>query len=162
MNIDSLRSQYEVIRDEYDRNKASLSWQNMHWEAGYNLQNEARDIGWKVVPLINKNVYSSSLPILVKTLKDIGTRRAGLLSLDPGRELPWHKDYDEPNDDGTTVIRVLWGLDVPIQEGRKSYIEFRNDVEIFRNNGIVMFSSLSEHRVVNELTEKRIMIGFDI
>lgn len=162
MDIDSLRTKYEAIRDEYDRNKASLSWQNMHWEAGYNLQNEARDIGWKVVPLINRNTYSDSLPILVNALKEIGTRRAGLLSLEPGAELPWHKDYDEPNDGNNIVIRVLWGLDVPIQEGRKSFIEFRNGVEIFQNNELVMFSSLEEHRVFNGLSERRIVVGFDI
>ena len=157
---------YDDIRKEYDECKYNLSWKLMHWDAGYSTEGTPKDIGWKTVPLFfNKEFLEESkyLPTLTSTIKEIKTtHRGGLLSLNPYCELPWHKDFDEPNKNGNLVIRVLWGLDVPVEEGKVSYIEVENEKRIFKNNEFYIFSSLSNHRVMNEMSQERIVLGFDI
>ena len=157
---------YDIIRKEYDDNKDKLLWKLMHWDAGYSTEGSPKDIGWRTAPLFfNKNFFDNSeyLPTLINIIKEIKTtHRGGLLSLNPHCELPWHKDYDEPNKDGNLVIRLLWGLDVPVEEDKVSFIEVENEKRIFKNNELYIFSSLSNHRVVNEMSKERIVFGFDI
>ena len=107
------------------------------------------------------------LPTLTRCLLEAQlTTRAALTRLDPNTTLPWHQDWD-PCPPGHAVIRVLWGLDVPQEAGKDCFMEIQvagasPQRRIFANNDPLMFWSQCRHRVVNNLSAPRVVIGIDI
>lgn len=94
--------------------------------------------------LYNRN--SDFLPTLVETLKEIQTLNVcGINILDSGMSLNWHNDDDYHT--GVPTLRVLWGLDVPIEEGKESIIQMRDEfseeveTKTFKNNEFYCFWS---------------------
>jgi len=171
---------YNEIRSEYDSKKDLIKWKPMHWDIGYLGQNEIapeKYMGWSVAPILGtvftekrSITYHENSKILTNITKIAETTRitarVGLLSLDPGVELKWHRDDDNPTYKNHELLRILWGLDIPEQEGREAFIEVENKNGIERmkmqNNVIHIFASHNRHRVVNNLTEKRVVVSFDI
>lgn len=186
--LEELVINYDRIFSEYQQNKHLLSWTPMHWDMGYSGSNGvAPDIGWSVATLLsdmftsqdrmawaskglssevdgNLTMFDNAkcVPTITKVLRDTGlTRRAGLLSVAAGKELPWHQDFD-PVPFGKHIVRVLWGLDVPVEENKISFIQVGTDKQKFVNKEFYVFWSLAHHRVMNEMTQDRIMLGFDV
>jgi hypothetical protein len=105
----------------------------------------------------------SMLPILTKTLLEAGVRkRVGITILEAKKEIAWHSDPD-PEKPGLAIIRGLWGLDVPEEEGKESFIYLNNNTQKvkFKNNEYVLFWGRTNHRVKNNLSSSRYMICFD-
>lgn len=136
--------------------------------------NEADRQGWHAKGLTstqrgNTTCFenASHLPCLTDILMREGlTRRAALTRVQAGTELPWHRDWD-PAPRGHAVIRVLWGLDVPQEHGRSCFIELRTETQRlqhadFADNRAFVFWSECEHRVVNQLSATRVVIGLDL
>jgi hypothetical protein len=172
---------FDEIKNEYEENKHLIDWRPMHWDIGYvgeqgHLPPE-KEIGWNVAPVLgtaftkDRSILygpnSKLLPNLTKLCEMTKvTTRVGILSVDPGSTLDWHKDDDNPSWKKHMILRILWGLDVPVEEGKEAFIEVEStqgiEKKIFKNNEMAIFSSHSKHRVVNNLSQKRIVLGFDI
>jgi hypothetical protein len=103
------------------------------------------------------------LPTLTKTLLECDVvKRVGITILEPGKKIEWHIDPD-PEKPGLAIIRGLWGLDVPEEEGRESFLALKekNQKQVFKNNEFVLFWGRSRHKAVNNLTQPRYMVCFD-
>jgi len=65
-------------------------------------------------------------------------------------------------------LRTLWGLDVPVEEGKSSVFQMKNsetgDVETreFKNGGIYAFWPKTTHRVENNMSQSRAVLAVDI
>lgn len=190
--LEEISNSFPQIKQEYEANKHLLKWSTMHWDIGYSGSNQGiADVGWNTSVLLgdvftekdremwkgknistrreNKTVIFENADLL-PTLRDIlietnSTTRAALTSLEPSKELPWHKDWD-PCPPDSVVIRILWGLDVPVEKDKNCFMEIKTTSglqhEVFEDNKPFMFWSQCNHRVVNNLTKKRIVVGFDV
>lgn len=105
------------------------------------------------------------LPILTETLLEAGVKKRGAIGVvAPGKEIKWHIDPD-PEVGNNAIIRGLWGLDVPVEEGKSSYLCFGQPEyhirKTFKNNEPVFFYGRIPHCVVNELSAPRYVIVLD-
>jgi hypothetical protein len=121
---------------------------------------------------------SKFLPILTDTLKEIGGLSVcGINILDSGIQLNWHHDSDyggggNYNRRGNTnnirlTFRSLWGLDVPIEDGRSSIMQMKDritgeiETKEFKNGEVFGFWPDTLHRVENNLTQPRTILAVD-
>lgn len=107
------------------------------------------------------------VPTLVRTLRDCGiTRRASITKMEPRSKIPLHRDGD-PNPPGGIVMRAIFGLDVPVEDGKKCYVMIRNrpkkdwDVREIKNGSIAVFQPNNIHAVINQLNGIRYTLIFD-
>ena len=189
----SLARQFNRVREEYLAAKDALKWAPLHWDMGYaGSKDTGTDVGWNTA-LIMGDVFTDEdrtgwaqkglssrregvtsvfenaahLPTLTRILQQNGlTTRAALTRLAAHATLPWHRDWD-PSPNGTAVIRVLWGLDVPDDAEGECVMDIRLGSgavqrQAFGNNRAFMFWSQCEHQVLNTRAHPRTVIGLDI
>jgi len=184
-----LEERFDCIREEYLSNKEKLEFKDftkqqdhhisevgkgypigvMSYFTAENKQKNSK--GWHMAAILYGEVTydrnSRFLPILTNTLKEIGGLSVcGINILDPGIQLNWHHDDDYHMSHPT--LRTLWGLDVPIEEGKNSIMQMKNsltgDVETrnFRNKEVFGFWPKTLHRVENNLTQPRTVLAIDV
>jgi hypothetical protein len=190
-NLKLLEERFDEIHEEFIRNKNNLFVINWGAEVGYYVkENSAVYKGWQVAPLYGNinDIFSvnseidqykhlididgdllkvkhniAMLPILTETLLEAGVRkRVGITILETGKQIPWHTDPD-PEKQGLAIIRGLWGLDVPEEDGKESFIYLNDKTQKikFKNNEYVFFWGRAKHKVENNLSNSRYMICFD-
>lgn len=130
-----------------------------------------KDIGWHMGALSYHGVFHPSnavyLPILCKTLSSIqGILAAGINVLHSGASLDWHSDKDYGGG-GMNTYRVLWGLDVPVEEDKYSIFQMKDssdnvETQVFKNNEFYMFDSNTTHRVENMMSKPRTVLAMDV
>jgi hypothetical protein len=186
--LELLSLNFSKIREEYIKNKDNLEFKDFTEEQeeyisknkkGYPItlasyftaKLKTQTPGWHLAAVYGGGVYhplnAKYLPILRSTLSEIGNVSVcGINILDPGISLDWHNDDDYST--GFPTLRTLWGLDVPVEEGRDSIFQIKNsetgDVETrkFKNNGIYAFWPKTIHRVENNMSQPRTVIAVDI
>jgi hypothetical protein len=186
--LEILSLNFPKIREEYLANKNNLEFKDFTAEQeeyisknkkGYpiTLQSyftakaKAQTPGWHLAGVYGGGVYHPFnirfLPFLRSVLSEIGNVSVcGINILDPGISLDWHNDDDYST--GFPTLRTLWGLDVPVEEGKSSVFQMKNsetgDVETreFKNSGIYAFWPKTIHRVENNMTQPRTVLAVDI
>lgn len=188
-----LEQQFATVQAEYRSAQAAIAWSPLHWSMGYTGSKfSSANIGWDTALLMG-NVFNAHdraawqakglgstvhggitvfdnaalLPTLCRVVRELGlTTRVALTRLSADAQLPWHRDSD-PCAPQHAVVRVLWGLDVPRQPQRCSFMEIRLESgqlerAEFADNRAFMFWSQCQHRVINALSAPRVVIGFDL
>lgn len=115
--------------------------------------------------LIKHKYNVNKLPKLTEVLIKSGiTKRVGISHLVPGKEIPWHIDPD-PEYHSVKIIRGLFGIDVPAEEGKEAFLEIKGKDGVekikFENNKFILFHGRALHRVQNNLSGIRYCICFD-
>lgn len=117
--------------------------------------------------LYNRN--ADLLPTLIETIKEIEDIGAcGLNILDPGISLDWHNDNEYY--EGVSTLRVLWGLDVPVEKNKNCIIQMKSSIfdeteiqtEVFEDNKFYCFWPSTYHRVENNLSYPRTVLTIDL
>lgn len=126
-------------------------------------------VGWHMGAVAHKNtLYEKNaqfLPILSKTLLQIkGLSVSGINILDPHVSLEWHSDDDYAEE---RTLRTLWGLDVPVEVGKKAIMQMRDsegkvETRNFENGVVFAFLPDTQHRVENNLSQPRIILTIDV
>ena len=105
------------------------------------------------------------LPKLVATARKANCyRRVGINVLYPGEQIARHTDND-PNPENGLLMRVLWGLDVPL-DGR-AILALHNPItgklehQQFKNNKFMCFWGSHYHAVYNTLKSPRYVLVLD-
>lgn len=186
--LELLIKNHEDILLEYSNFKQSLEYKDFTEEQDYSISHEHRGYpvtyqsymsakqrsfdknGWHVAPLIIKgNSYNRNtnfLPVLTKTLLEINLLSVCAINvLDSGISLNWHTDRDYIP--GTKLMRILWGLDVPVEDNKSSLIQIKDpdtgeiETKIFKNSEFYIFHPEREHRVENNLNQSRSILCID-
>lgn len=136
-----------------------------------NAQQTNNETGWHMGALTYQGIAhpfnSICLPILTETLVSIHSILvAGINVLGPGSKLDWHNDRDYGGG-ASNAYRVLWGLDVPIEEGKQSIFQMMDkdgniETKVFENNKFYAFDSNTTHRVENMMSKRRIVLAMDV
>lgn len=186
--IKLLSERYNLIKEEYLSNRSELEFKDfteqqnkniVEYGKGYPIEVESyfsapekKDKkGWHMAGILYENYLynrnSDLLPTLSKTLKEIETlSMCGLNILDSGVSLNWHNDDDYYP--GISTLRVLWALDVPVEETGESIIQMKDpltgEVETrkFENNQFYCFWPSTQHRVENTLSSSRTVVAIDL
>jgi hypothetical protein len=187
--LEILLDRFDSIQEEYLNNRDKLEFkdftkqQDKHiaevgkgYPIGVNSYftaniKQKENMGWHMGAILYGEISydrnSRFLPILTETLKEIGGLSVcGINILDPGIQLNWHHDDDYHMTHPT--LRTLWGIDVPIEEGRNSIMQMKNsltgDVETrdFKNKEVFGFWPKTLHRVENNLTQPRTVLAIDV
>jgi len=182
-----LHERFNLIHEEYVKNKNNLEFKDFSKKQEYNIevnkrgypisigeylqQEEKRktDIGWHISALYGNNTeYNRNtqyLPILAQTLKEINLLSICAINLlDPSYSLDWHNDNDYfPN---ISTVRILWGLDVPLEKDKYSIIQIQGEDKIietkkFENGEFYIFLPSLTHRVENTLSQSRSLLCID-
>jgi hypothetical protein len=182
-----LSERFDLIHNEYVSNKKKLEFKDFSKKQEYSIgtdkkghpisipeylhqeQKEESSIGWHISALYGNNTpYSRNtqyLPILSQTLKEINLLYICAINLlDPSYSLDWHNDNDYfPN---VSTIRILWGLDVPIEKDKYSLIQIQGEDKIietkkFENGEFYIFLPGLMHRVENTLSQSRSLLCID-
>lgn len=179
-SLQLLKDNFPSIKKEYEDFKNIIQWMPMHWDLGYDGKKTINDYyGWRASPILGTSFSNNKrdlvefeickhFPILTNLLKQINiTHRVGFTSLDPNSDIVWHRDYDDPNTDTHTIVRVLFAVDVPKHENKSAFLEIQTpdskiDRHTFNESDICAFWSLSYHRAVNQLPVERTLIGMDL
>lgn len=183
-----LSDRYDLIKEEYLSNRDKLEFKDFTKQQDKNIVEHGKgypigaesyftapdktdEKGWHMAGILYENyLYNRNadfLPTLVETLKEIQTLNVcGINILDSGMSLNWHNDDDYHT--GVPTLRVLWGLDVPVQEGKESIIQMRDqfseevETKTFKNNEFYCFWPKTEHRVENTLSLPRTIVAIDL
>jgi aspartyl/asparaginyl beta-hydroxylase (cupin superfamily) len=186
--LELLSLNFPKIREEYIKNKDNLEFKDFTEEQeeyisknkkGYPItlmsyftaKSKSETLGWHLAGVYGSGIYHplnvKYLPILRSILSEISAVSVcGINILDPGISLDWHNDDDYSS--GYPTLRTLWGLDVPVEEGRDSIFQMKNsetgDIETrkFKNNGIYAFWPKTIHRVENNMSQPRTVLAVDI
>ena len=183
-----LSDRYDLIRGEYLSNRDKLEFKDftkqqdeniLEYGKGYPIGVEnyftapkkMDENGWHMAGILYENYLynrnSDFLPVLTETLKEIQTlTMCGINILDPGVSLNWHNDDDYVP--GVPTLRVLWGLDVPVEENGESIIQMRDslseevETKRFENNQFYCFCPSTTHRIENTLSSSRTVVAIDL
>ena len=183
-----LSDRYDLIRGEYHSNRDKLEFKDftkqqdeniLEYGKGYPIGVEnyftapkkMDENGWHMAGILYENYLynrnSDFLPVLTETLKEIQTlTMCGINILDPGVSLNWHNDDDYVP--GVPTLRVLWGLDVPVEENGESIIQMRDslseevETKRFENNQFYCFWPSTTHRIENTLSSSRTVVAIDL
>lgn len=186
--IKLLSDRYDLIKEEYLLNRDNLEFKDFTREQDKNISEYGKGYpigvesyfsasektdkrGWHMAGILYEtylyNRNSDLLPILSNTLKEIVTLNiCGINILDSGVSLNWHNDDDYHT--GVSTLRVLWGLDVPVEENKESIIQMRDslsgevETKKFENNQFYCFWPSTEHRIENTLSLPRTVIAIDL
>jgi hypothetical protein len=187
--LELLSYNFMKIRREYLDNKDKLEYKDFthqqddhigEHKKGYPItvmnyiKAENRDPsknGWHMAGVFGHNIVNPAngpyLPNLVQILKMIGNVSVcGINILDSGISLDWHNDDDYYT--GSPTLRTLWGLDVPVEEGKNSVFQMKNsetgeiETREFKNNGIYAFWPKTIHRVENNMSKPRAVLAIDV
>lgn len=186
--IKLLSDRYELIKSEYLTNRNKLEFKDftkqqdkniLEFGKGYpigvesyfNAPEKTEERGWHMAGVLYEHYFynrnSDLLPTLSETLKEISTLNVcGINVLDSGISLNWHNDDDYHT--GIPTLRVLWGLDVPEEDGKESIIQMKDtltgrvETKKFENNQFYCFWPSTEHRVENNLSLPRTIIAIDL
>lgn len=108
-----------------------------------------------------------TLPILTEILTSIPSILvSGINVLGPNSKLDWHNDRNYCGG-STSSYRVLWGIDVPIEEGKNSIFQMMDkggniETQVFENNKFYAFDSNTTHRVENMMSKQRVVLAMDV
>ena len=183
-----LSDRYDLIRGEYLSNRDKLEFKDftkqqdeniLEYGKGYPIGVEnyftapkkMDENGWHMAGILYENYLynrnSDFLPVLTETLKEIQTlTMCGINILDPGVSLNWHNDDDYVP--GVPTLRVLWGLDVPVEENGESIIQMRDslseevETKRFEHNQFYCFWPSTTHRIENTLSSSRTVVAIDL
>lgn len=182
-----LSDRFNYIHEEYIKNKERLEFKDFSkkqehsigtnkkgypisvHEYLYQEQKKESSIGWHISALYGNNIeYTKNtqyLPILSQTLKEIDCLYVCAINLlDSSYSLDWHNDNDYfPN---MSTIRILWGLDVPEENGKNSLIHIKSEnrtieTKKFKNNEFYIFLPHLTHKVENTLSQSRSILCID-
>lgn len=113
------------------------------------------------------SINSDILPVFTDTLKQIQTLNVCAINiLDSGVSLKWHNDDDY--EEGVSTLRTLWALEVPIEEGKQSIIQLKDDLtgevetKVFEENQFYCFWPSTKHRIENTLSFPRTVVAIDL
>jgi hypothetical protein len=183
-----LSERYNLIREEYITNKDKLEFKDFTKQQDKNIVEHGKGYpigaesyfgapektdkkGWHMAGILYENyLYNRNadfLPTLTKTLIEIETLNVcGLNILDSGMSLNWHNDDDYHT--GVPTLRILWGLDVPVEDSGESIIQMKDkltgevETKVFKNNEFYCFWPKTEHRVENTLSSPRTIVAIDL
>jgi hypothetical protein len=183
-----LEYNFEKIREEYLINKDKLEYKDFTKEQqayisehkkGYPVtlasyfvaKTKHNNRGWHLAGVCGENFFnptnSKYLPILVSVLNKIGNISVcGINVLDPHASLNWHNDADYSPQ--TPTLRTLWGLDVPIEDGKFSIFQMRDkktgriETRNFENGKNYSFWPETVHRVQNNMSQPRVVLAVDV
>lgn len=183
-----LSDRFESIKGEYLSNKSKLEFKDFTIQQDKNIQEHGKGYpidaesyltaplkgeqkGWHMAGILYENyIYdrnAAHMPVLVDTLKEIQTLNVcGINVLDSEMSLNWHHDDDYHT--GLPTLRILWGLEVPIEEGKESIIQMRDNLtdeietKVFKENEFYCFWPSTEHRIENNLSHSRTVIAIDL
>jgi len=183
-----LSDRYDVIKEEYLSNKDKLEFKDftkqqdksiieegkgypISVESYFTAPDKTNEKGWHMAGILYENyLYNRNanfLPVLVETLREIRTLNVcGINVLDSGMTLEWHNDDDYHT--GVPTLRTLWGLDIPVEDGKESIIQMRDkfseqiETKTFENNEFYCFWPSTEHRIENTLSSSRTIIAIDL
>jgi hypothetical protein len=184
-----LSDRYDLIRDEYLSNKDKLEFKDfteqqtksidecgkeylIEVESYFTAPKKTDKKGWHMAGILYGNYLynrnSNFLPVLTETLKEIETLSVcGINILDSGISLDWHND-DDYIFDGVTTLRVLWGLDVPVEDNGESIIQMKDqfsdepETKRFENNQFYCFWPSTTRRIENSLSLPRTVLIIDL
>jgi hypothetical protein len=183
-----LSDRFDSIKEEYLLNKDKLEFKDFTILQDQNIKEQGKGYpigaesyltaplkgeqnGWHMAGILYENyIYNrngSYMPVLIETLKEIVTLNVcGINVLDSGMSLGWHNDDDYHI--GVPTLRTLLGLEVPIEEGRESIIQMRDNLsgevetKVFKENEFYCFFPSTEHRIENNLSSPRSIIAIDL
>lgn len=183
-----LSDRFNSIKEEYLLNKDKLEFKDFtlqqdknikEYGKGYPIEAESyltaplksEQKGWHMAGFLYETYLydrnAAYMPVLVETLKEIETLNVcGINVLDPGMSLNWHNDDDYHT--GIPTLRTLWGLEVPVEEGKESIIQMRDNLsgevetKVFKENEFYCFWPSTEHRVENNLSTPRSIVAIDL
>lgn len=186
--IKLLSDRYELIREEYLSNRHKLEFKDFTQEQNKNISEFGKGYpievesyfsalentgnkGWHLAGLKYQNHFysrnSNFLPVLSDTLNQISSLNACAINvLDSEISLNWHNDDDYYP--GIPTLRILWGLDVPVEDGKESIIQMKDPLSLnietkkFENNQFYCFWPTTEHRVENTLSFSRSVVSIDL
>jgi hypothetical protein len=181
-----LPERFNLIHEEYAKNKNNLEFKDFSKKQEYSIgiskkghpisineylhqDKKTNSIGWHISALYgNSTEYlrnTQYLPILTKTLEEINLLSICAINLlDPSYSLDWHNDNDYfPN---VPTVRILWGLDVPLEKDKYSIIQLQGEDKIietkkFENGEFYIFLPSLTHRVENTLSQSRSLLCID-
>jgi hypothetical protein len=183
---------YDVIREEYLNNMQCLEFKDFtNEQEKYILENKkgypilfdtyfkAKDKtqknGWHVGAVYHNGFFyprnAEILPVLTETISKVpNIIMCGINILDPGISLDWHNDFGyvpEGYSSNVKILRTLFCVDSPEEDGKTSTIQMKNDnniieTKIFINNQIYAFWPLTTHRVENKLSQPRTVFAIDV
>lgn len=187
--LELLSNNFMKIKQEYLDNKNKLEFKDFTHQQNKFIQEHQKGYpitglnyvtaqdrnpevaGWHMAGILGENIIHPIngyyLPILVKTLLQIdNVSVCGVNILDSGISLDWHNDDDYST--GHPTLRTLWGLDVPVEEGKESIFQMKNEetgeieTREFKNNQIYAFWPKTIHRVENNMTQPRTVLAVDV
>lgn len=186
--LEVLSLNFSKIREEYLLNKEKLEFKDFTLEQeeyisknkkGYPItlmsyltaKPKTEKLGWHLAAVYGGEIFHpfncQHLPILRQTINEIeNVSVCGINILDPGVSLNWHNDDDYST--GFPTLRTLWGLDVPVEEGKFSIFQIKNnetgeiETREFKNNGIYSFWPKTIHRVENNMSQSRTVLAVDV
>ena len=186
--LERLSDRFDDIHKEFIENKPKLEIRDftqqqkdyisknhrgfpIQWDSYLNAKQTNSDVGWHMGGLTYQGIAhpfnAPTLPTLTETILSIpNILVAGLNFLYPGAELNWHNDRNYGGG-ATNAYRILWGLDVPVEEGRESIFQMMDkegniETQVFENNKFYAFDSNTTHRVENKMTKARIVMAMDV
>lgn len=186
--LDRLSDRFEEIHKEFLQNKEKIEVRDftdqqkdyigknkrgfpIEFNSYLNAEQTNSNKGWHMGAVTYQGIAhpfnAMTLPILTETLISIPSILvAGLNVLCPGAQLNWHNDRDYGGG-AANAYRILWGLDVPVEEGRESIFQMMDkegniETQVFENNKFYAFDSNTTHRVENKMTQARIVLAMDV
>jgi len=183
-----LSDKFDLIKKEYILNRDNLEFKDFTEQQDKNISEYGKGYpigvesyfsapqktdkpGWHMAGLLYANYLynrnSDFLPILTETLKEIQTLNVCAINiLDSGVSLKWHNDDDY--EEGVPTLRTLWGLEVPVEDGKQSIIEMKDNLtaevetKVFKENEFYCFWPSTEHRIENTLSLPRTVVAIDL
>jgi len=183
-----LSDRFDSIKEEYLLNRDKLEFKDFTVQQDKNIQKYGKGYpigvesyftaptrgekkGWHMAGILYENyIYgrnANHMPVLTETIKEIATLNVcGINVLDSGISLNWHNDDDYQT--GIPTLRTLWGLEVPIEKGKESIIQMKDNLtgevetRVFKENEFYCFWPATEHRVENNLSSSRSIIAIDL
>lgn len=183
-----LSDRYDLIKKEYLSDRDKLEFKDFTKQQNKNIlecgkgypigvenyftaPEKMDENGWHMAGILYENYLytrnSDFLPVLTETLKEIQTLTVCAINiLDPGISLNWHNDDDYVP--GVPTLRLLWGLDVPVEENGESIIQMKDpltgevETKRFENNQFYCFWPSTTHRIENTLSFPRTVVSIDL
>ena len=183
-----LSDRFDFIKEEYLSNRDNLEFKDFTIQQDKNIEEHGKGYpigaesyfnahlkgdrrGWHMAGILYENyIYdrnANHMPILTETLKEIQTLTVCAINiLDSGMSLNWHNDDDYIP--GVPTLRILWGLDIPVEEQGKSIIQMKDslsqevETKQFENNQFYCFLPSTTHRIENTLSSPRTVVAIDL
>ena len=186
--LERLSDRFDDIHKEFIENKPKLEIRDftqqqkdyigknhrgfpIEFNSYLNAEQTNIETGWHMGAVTYQGIAhpfnSMTLPILTETLLSIPSILvAGINVLGPGSQLNWHNDRDYGGG-ASNAYRILWGIDVPVEEGRESIFQMMDkegniETQVFENNKFYAFDSNTTHRVENRMSKQRTVIAMDV